>query len=79
MAIRWFPPAAVSVNLSIFAKMLFDALRDLAAISQAAESANVLVAALRFASAHDQGLDRARQGKAGYAVGSITREQRHAA
>jgi tripartite-type tricarboxylate transporter receptor subunit TctC len=44
MAIRWFPPAAVSVNPSIFAKMLFDALRDLAAISQVAKSANVLVA-----------------------------------
>lgn len=38
------PPAAVSVNPSIFAKMPFDALRDLAAISQVAESANVLVA-----------------------------------
>ena len=38
------PPAAVSVNPSIFAKMPYDTLRDLAAISQVAESANVLVA-----------------------------------
>ena len=38
------PPAAVSVNPSIFAKMPYDTLRDLTAISQVAESANVLVA-----------------------------------
>ena len=38
------PPAAVSVNPSIFARMPYDTLRDLAAISQVAESANVLVA-----------------------------------
>ena len=38
------PPAAVSVNPSIFARMPYDTLRDLVAISQVAESANVLVA-----------------------------------
>ena len=38
------PPAAVAVNPSIFAKMPYDTLRDLAAISQVAESANLLVA-----------------------------------
>jgi tripartite-type tricarboxylate transporter receptor subunit TctC len=38
------PPAAVSVNPSIFARMPYDTRRDLAAISQVAESANVLVA-----------------------------------
>jgi tripartite-type tricarboxylate transporter receptor subunit TctC len=38
------PPAAVSVNPSIFAKMPYDTLRDLAAISQVADSANVLAA-----------------------------------
>lgn len=36
-------PAAVSVNPSIFAKMPYDTLRDLAPISQVAETANVLV------------------------------------
>ena len=38
------PPAAVSINPNIFAKMPYDTLRDLAPISQVAESANVLVA-----------------------------------
>ena len=37
-------PAAVTVNPSIFARMPYDTLRDLAPISLAADSANVLVA-----------------------------------
>ena len=38
------PPAAVTVNPSIFAKMPYDTLRDLAPITLVADSANVLVA-----------------------------------
>jgi tripartite-type tricarboxylate transporter receptor subunit TctC len=38
------PPAAVTVNPSIFLKMPYDTLRDLAPITLAADSANVMVA-----------------------------------
>ena len=38
------PPAAVAINPSIFARLNFDALRDLAPITQVVEAGNVLVA-----------------------------------